>query len=310
MILVTGGAGFIGSHIVDLLIQRGHEVLVLDNLSSGEMRNLNPKAHFVKGDINNLKDIEKLFEKYNIEGISHQAAQISVPVSMKNPQLDVHTNIIGTLNLLTLGQKNGLKRFAFASSAAIYGNPQYLPIDESHPKNPLSFYGLSKLTAESCIKIICENNGINYAILRYANVYGPRQKDEGEGGVVAVFANRMVDNKDCYIFGDGKQTRDFVFVKDIAMANVLALEGKNDIVSNVSTAIYTDINDLFSKMKDLIGYEKNAIYGPPREADIKDSYMKNDDIHKLLMWDAKYDLDRGLRETVDYFKNEKTSKKT
>jgi len=303
MILVTGGCGFIGSHITDALIEKGNKVIVMDNLSSGNLKNLNSKAEFIKGDVTNTDDIESVFCRFTIRAVCHHAAQISVAISMENPLFDVNTNVIGIIKLLQACSRYKVKRFVFASSAAIYGNPAYLPIDEQHPKNPLSFYGLSKLTSEQCIRIYAENNEMSYGILRYANVYGPRQKAEGEGGVVAVFMNRMTANKDCYIHGDGKQTRDFIYVKDIALANVKALECDESFTANVSTNVYTDIVTLFDTMKRQVGYNKNAIFTESRKGDIKDSYLKNTVINDLLSWLPKYDLNEGLRETAKYFLN-------
>lgn len=301
MILVTGGCGFIGSHITDALIKEGHKVVAMDNLSSGSLNNLNVDADFFQADITNKQDLELLFDRYPIEAVCHHAAQISVGVSMEDPQLDVNTNVIGIINLLQMCAKHKVKRFVFASSAAIYGNPEYLPIDEAHPKNPLSFYGLSKLMSEQCIRIFANSNDMTYGILRYANVYGPRQRSEGEGGVVAVFMNQMISGKDCHIHGDGKQTRDFIYVKDIANANVKALESTENFTANVSTNVYTNILTLFETMKAQTGYRKDAIFSQARKGDIKDSYLKNTCINELLSWSAKYDLDQGLKETAEYF---------
>ncbi|MFA7674114.1 MAG: NAD-dependent epimerase/dehydratase family protein [Clostridia bacterium] len=304
MILVTGGCGFIASHITDALIKQGQKVVVFDDLSSGSLKNLNPKAYFFKGDITKITDIERVFAEYEIDKVCHHAAQISVTVSMRNPQYDVNTNIIGIINLLQCAVKHGVKRMTFASSAAIYGNPVYLPIDEKHPKDPLSFYGLSKITSEQCIKIFAQDSDMTYGILRYANVYGPRQKAEGEGGVVAVFMNRMVSGQDCCINGDGKQTRDFIYVKDIAGANVKALECSESFIANVSTDVYTDINDLFALVKKHTGYKKDAIYNERRKGDIKDSYLTNTTINSILSWKPEYSLEKGLEETAHYFLNE------
>ena len=303
MILVTGGCGFIGSHITDELIDKGHDVVVADNLSSGSLINLNSKAKFIKADVTIIEQIEEIFKLYDINAVCHHAAQISVAVSMERPQFDVNTNVIGIINLLQMCAKYSVKRFVFASSAAIYGNPEYLPIDESHSLNPLSFYGLSKQMSEQCIRIYANNSNMTYGILRYANVYGPRQKAEGEGGVVAVFMNRMGSDQDCNIHGDGKQTRDFIYVKDIAKANVKALESNLNFTANVSTNVYTDISELFSTMKKQTGYTKQPIFTKPRKGDIKDSYLKNTVINDLLKWEPVYNLEQGLKETAKYFMN-------
>lgn len=295
-VLVTGGCGFIGSYIVDLLIEHNHDVVVFDDLSSGSMENLNEKADLFTGDITNRTEIDAFFRMQTPDAVIHHAAQIDVQQSMKNPAYDCSVNIQGTVDLLDLSIRYGVKRFIYASSAAVYGNPEYLGIDEEHPKNPESFYGYSKLVPETYIRMMSESSGMGHAILRYANVFGPRQKSRGEGGVVAVFTERMKAKNDCIIFGDGEQTRDFVYVKDIAKANLLALESDKDFTANVSTSEATSVNRLFTLMKDVYNYEKSAVYKPAREGDIEHSWLSNNKIIAILNWKPEYSLNDGIRE--------------
>ncbi len=295
-VLVTGGCGFIGSHIVDILIENDHDVCVFDDLSSGSMENLNEKADLRTGDLTNRTEIDALFRIFKPDAVIHHAAQIDVQESMKNPAYDCSVNIKGTVDLLDLSTKYRVKRFIYASSAAIYGNPEYLGIDEEHPKNPESFYGYSKLVPETYIRMMSEISGMGYAVLRYANVFGPRQKARGEGGVVAVFTDRMQSDKDCTIFGDGKQTRDFIYVKDIAGANLLALEADKSFTVNVSTSEATSVNQLFNLMKKVYGYDKSAVYEEARKGDIEHSWLDNKRIKDILGWNPKYSLEDGIKE--------------
>lgn len=300
-VLVTGGAGFIGSHIVDKLIEKDYDVCVVDNLVSGNVENINPKAKFYKVDVrDNLEDV---FKENKIEYCIHQAAQVSVTKSMEDPLLDCSVNILGTLNLLSFCARYKVKKFIYASSAAVYGEPQYLPIDENHPKNPMSFYGISKLTAEKYIERFAQNYGFEYVIFRYSNVYGPRQDPFGEGGVVSIFCERMQNDKDVLIFGDGNQTRDFIFVEDVAEANCLALKNPIKGTFNLSTNTRVSINELFEMISSLTGYQKNAVYAQRRAGDIQHSTLDNSLLKSLLSWSPKYSLKEGLTKTIEYFKN-------
>ncbi|MEZ0536360.1 NAD-dependent epimerase/dehydratase family protein [Caldicellulosiruptoraceae bacterium PP1] len=300
-ILVTGGAGFIGSHIVDKLIELNHNVCVIDNLSTGKIDNLNRNARFYKDDLKN--NLEYVFEENKFDAVIHQAAQTSVSRSMEDSKLDLESNILGTLNILNLCKKYNVKKIVYASSAAIYGTPQYLPIDETHPINPESFYGISKYTPEMYIKVFAQSYNIRYVILRYANVYGPRQDPFGEGGVIAIFSERMINNKDVIIYGDGSQTRDFVYVEDVANANVLALEYSENGVFNVSTDNSISINNLFKQMAILSDYKKMPIYEKERLGDIKHSRLNNKEILKNLIWEPKYTIVEGLQKTINFFKS-------
>lgn len=295
-IAVTGGCGFIGSHTVDALVKKGHDVVSYDNLTTGSLENLNTNASFYQGDVEDKTQLDAFFTKEKPDAIMHMAAQIDVQTSMKNPSYDAVVNIVGTVNLLDMCNKYGVKRFVYSSSAAIYGNPEYLGVDEDHPKNPESFYGYSKLVPETYVKMMMNS----YGILRYANVYGPRQKAEGEGGVVAIFTDMMKKGGDCIIFGDGEQTRDFIYVKDIAAANVLALESDLNFTVNVSTSKATSVNELFHVMKQTYGYEKEAVYKEAREGDIENSWLANGRIIETLDWTPYYDLQNGIGEMRDH----------
>ena len=218
-ILVTGGAGFIGSPIVDKLIDNEHNVIVVDNLSTGTINNVNKSANFIQGSIIDREFIESIISKYKPDCVIHHAAQIDVQRSIEDPTFDCDTNIRGTLNILNSCVKNNVSKIIYASSAAVYGNPNYLPIDENHSINPMSYYGISKFTPEMYIKVYSNMFDIKYTIFRYSNVYGPRQVSKGEGGVVSIFIDKMLMNQSPYIYGDGQHTRDFIYVKDIANAN-------------------------------------------------------------------------------------------
>lgn len=297
-ILVTGGAGFIGSHIVDKLVDKGHDVIVVDNLSVGKVNNLNSKAKFYKLDLKST-DLEAVFTENNIEFVCHHAAQASVGFSMKDPLFDLQENVVATVNLLNICKKYSVKKFIAASTAAVYGIPEYLPVDEKHKITALSFYGLSKMTMESYIKFF----GIDYIIFRYANVYGPRQDCLGEAGVIAIFIDKVFKNQAIEIHGDGMQTRDFVYVEDVANANVLALESeiKNEII-NISTCENISINNLFEIIKTAGSYKKDPTYTAPREGDIKDSVLDNSKAQNILNWQPEIHLKDGLIKTISWKK--------
>lgn len=301
-ILVTGGAGFIGSNVVDELINNKHEVCIIDNLSTGKLENLNENATFYKNDITNVDALKLIFEIEEPEVVFHFAAQIDVQTSLKKPVFDANNNIIGTLNVLECCRIFNAKKIIYPSSAAVYGNPEYLPVDEKHRVDPISFYGISKHTPEHYIKSFCDLYNIKYTIFRYSNVYGIRQDPKGEGGVVSVFINKFLNNESPTIFGDGKQTRDFIYVKDIANANLLALSrGDNEII-NISTNIPVTVNELFETMKKLFDSNIKVVYGEKRQGDILHSHLNNDLAKEMLKWNIEYNLESGIRETVEYYK--------
>lgn len=299
-ILVTGGCGFIGSHIVDVLIEDGHNVIVVDNLSTGSIKNLNNKAVFYNIDI--LSDsLKEVFEKERPEVVYHHAAQINIQYSIQSPSIDANVNIVGTIKVLECMREYNINKIIYASSAAAYGDPKYLPIDEEHEKNPLSFYGISKYTPEYYIDVFSKLYGIKYTILRYANVYGIRQDPKGEGGVVSIFTDMVKEDKSPFIFGTGEQIRDFIYVKDIALANLCVLNKGDNQVFNVSTCLPTSVNELLKEINNIYGKNIKPIYEDARNGDIFKSILLNHKLIKETGWEPKYDLKQGLKETIDYY---------
>ncbi len=289
-VLITGGAGFIGSHVADLLIENGYGVVIIDNLSSGFDKNINESAKFYNLDINSV-ELENVFKENKIDFVFHFAAQASVSASVKNPSLDAEENVMGSINILKNCKKYGVKKVIASSTAAVYGVPEYLPVDEKHNTICLSFYGLSKLTMEKYIEMF----GIDYITFRFANVYGPRQSAHGEAGVVAIFADKMKRDEIITIDGDGEQTRDFVYVSDIAQACLLALKNdvKNEII-NVSTNKAISINKLFEVMAQKLNYKKEPIHASERLGDIKHSILDNSKCSALLGFTPKTLIEDGL----------------
>jgi len=298
-VLVTGGAGFIGSHIVDALAGQKAEIAVLDNLSTGKLENIGKKVDFYRGDLLDRDFVSACVRKVSPEVVFHEAAQISVPRSLSDPALDASVNIVGSLNLLEASRKCGVRKVVFASSAAVYGTPVYLPVDEGHPVSPLSGYGLSKHTVERYLALYREIYGLDYTVLRYANVYGPRQDALGEGGVVSVFVDRLLRGIRPAVFGDGGQTRDFVHVADVAQANMCALDRGGGMVINVSTNHPVTVNRLFEIIAAECGYGGGPAYGPPRPGDIRDSRLDCAAAAAALGWQAGISLEQGIRDTVE-----------
>ncbi|OCL25577.1 UDP-glucose 4-epimerase [Orenia metallireducens] len=298
--LVTGGAGFIGSHIVDKLIAKGKQVIIIDNLSTGKKENINQEAIFYELDIRD--NLSELFNQHKIDYIIHHAAQIDIQYSLREPDFDSDVNITGSVNLFNHAVKAGVKKVIYASSAAVYGQPEYLAIDEKHPVNPISYYGISKHTPEHYLKVFKELYNLDYIVLRYANAYGVRQDPKGEGGVISIFVDKFLNNERPIIFGNGEQTRDFVYVDDIAWANLLAVEKGSGEIINISCNVQTSVNELVEIMKETIGSSLEAEYQDARAGDIKDSYLDNTKAKEILGWEAKYDLKRGLKETFEYYR--------
>lgn len=299
-ILVTGGAGFIGSHIVDKLIEQGNEVIVVDNLSTGYRENINPKAKFYQTDITS-KDLHEVFSIEKPQYVFHQGAQTDVQTSLKDPTYDAMVNIIGTINVLEECRKNGVEKIIYASSAAGYGNNLNLPLKEEEGINPLSFYGVSKHTPEHYFPIYQELYNLEYTILRYANVYGPRQISKGEGGVVAIFTSMMTDKKQPKIFGDGKQTRDFIYVEDLADANIKAIKNGNGEIINISSQKQTSVIDLFKIINELLGDSLSPIFSPERPGEIRDNSLANAKAERLLGWGPSTSIEKGLQKTLDFY---------
>jgi len=299
-VLVTGGTGFIGSNIVDGLIKKGHKVIVVDNLSTGKKENLNKNAKFHQLDIRD-QELKEIFKENEITHVIHHAAQIDVQHSIKDPLFDVQNNILGTINLLEMSREYGVEKIIYASSAAVYGEPDYLPVDEEHPIKAMSPYGITKHTPEHYIKMYNELYDLKYTIFRYANAYGPRQDSKGEGGVVSIFVDKMVAEERPVIFGDGKQTRDFIHVYDIVKANLLALENDENILVNISTESRDSVNDLVDYLNLILPYNLKAIYEEARKGDILHSSLANEKAEELLGWTPDYDFKAGLKQTVKYY---------
>ncbi|OBZ07839.1 UDP-glucose 4-epimerase [Bacillus sp. FJAT-27264] len=294
--LVTGGCGFIGSHIVDELIQKGHEVLVIDNLSTGSKKNLNESALFYELDFMSI-EAEKAILEFGPEIVFHHAAQVSVQKSMDNPLNDANINILGTIKLLEYCSNAGVRKLVYPSSAAIYGNPEQLPISEDHKIAPVSFYGISKYTPEQYIRAFCSNHSLSFTILRYANVYGERQDAKGEGGVVSIFLDRLLNKGIPVIYGDGEQTRDFIYVKDIVSANLFVIDSGDNEVFNVSTGKGVTLNKLLDLMNQGLNNSTFPMYDEFREGDILASYLDNSKLKKMG-WSPKFDIENGLSNLI------------
>ena len=300
-VLVTGGAGFIGSHVVDTYIDHGYEVAVIDDLSTGRRENLNPDAKFYHLDIRS-PDVSKVFEDKQFDVVNHHAAQMDVRRSVAEPHYDADVNILGSINLIECSKKFGVNRFIYISSGgAVYGEPEYLPCDESHPVNPICQYGVSKHTVEHYLFLYKVNYDLNYTVLRYPNVYGPRQDPRGEAGVVAIFLGKMLSNKQVTINGDGKQQRDYVFVSGCAWANVLAVTNENGSgIYNLGSKHGTSVNEIFSALQIVTGNNQKPIFGPAKLGETRHIYLDPTKAQKELGWYPKTDLLDGLRQTAEY----------
>jgi UDP-glucose 4-epimerase len=300
-IVVTGGAGFIGSHVVDAYVAAGHQVIVVDNLSLGKRENVNPTARLVEMDIT-APALVDLFQVERPDVVNHHAANPSVAVSVQRPTFDAEQNVLGTIRVLEAARQSGVNKFLYISSGgAMYGNPEYLPLDEDHPANPVSPYALSKHAGERYVRLYGVEHGLCWTSLRYANVYGPRQDPFGEAGVIAIFCQNLLEGLAPEIHWDGEQTRDFVFVGDCARANLLALEGGDGQAYNVGTGLGTSINALFFTLMDVAGKELTPRRGPRRPGDARHSYLDCTKIERELGWRAEVGLREGLVQTWDYF---------
>lgn len=302
-VLVTGGAGFIGSHVSDGLIEAGHEVVVIDNLSTGKAEFVNPKATFYELDITSPK-VEEVFRRHPPQVVNHHAAQKDVNKSVQDPAFDAQVNILGTLNLLENCVRYGVKRVIFASSGGtVYGEPQRLPVSEGHAERPLSPYGVSKLAAEHYLRFYQKVHRISSVSLRYGNVYGPRQDPLGEAGVVAIFALRLLEGKPTVIYGDGEQARDFLYVADAVAANLAAvrLASAAAEVVNVGTGLATSVNVVLRKLTDALGLEFRPVYEKAREGEIRTICLDAQRANSLFGWSPATSLDKGIRKTVESF---------
>jgi UDP-glucose 4-epimerase len=301
-ILVTGGAGFIGSHLVDRLVQEGHEVVVADNLSTGKRRNLNRAAEFYKRDVEGSR-MESVFRRERPVVLIHLAAQMNIRRSVEDPLFDAQVNILGTLNVLDQAVRYGTRKVIFASSGgAIYGEQDVFPAPESHATRPLSPYGISKLTGEYYLAYYQRVSGIQYVSLRFSNVYGPRQDPYGEAGVVAIFTQKMIAGEQPIINGNGRQTRDFIYVDDVVEAHMSVLGRDIQGVYNVGTAHETTINDLYGKLADLTKAGCKQLYGPSKKGEQARSVVDASKLRQELGWEPRVSLDDGLARTVEYFR--------
>ncbi|MBI3004555.1 MAG: NAD-dependent epimerase/dehydratase family protein [Ignavibacteriales bacterium] len=302
-ILVTGGAGFIGSHVVDEYLRLGHRVIVVDDLSTGSRENLNPKAKFYEVDIRK-EHLADVFRKENIDVVNHHAAQMDVRKSVAEPAYDASINVLGGINLFESARQHGVKKIIFASTGgAVYGEQDYFPADESHPTRPLSPYGITKLVTEKYLFYYQKVHSIDYVVLRYANIYGPRQNPHGEAGVVAIFCSRMIHGKEPVINGDGKQTRDYTYVGDVVKANVAALNDSGSDIFNVGTGIETDVNTLFQHLREYLSPACKEQHGPAQQGEQLRSVISFKKIQDAFGWKPTVDIAEGLRLTAEYFKN-------
>ncbi len=312
-VLVTGGAGFIGSHIVESYLEEGYQVVVIDDLSRGNRENLNKEARFHKMDINDRK-IAEVFAEEKFDLVNHHAAQIDLRISVKEPLLDAKINILGTLNLLENCLKYKVRNFIFISSGgAIYGEPEDMPVDEYYPKNPLSPYAVAKHTIEHYLCYYRETFALNYVALRYANVYGPRQDPLGEAGVIAIFSQRMLKKDRPTIFGDGEQLRDYIYVDEVVDINMLVsqkieslnerrITSPDDLSYNVGIGKGNSVNFLYRALAKITDFQEKPIYAPGKKGDIRKIYLDTEKAKKELGWQAKLQLEDGLKKTVKWFK--------
>ena len=301
--LVTGGAGFIGSHIVDRLIEMGHDVVVVDNLATGRIEILNPEATFYLMDLQR-PELSKMFDHEKIDIIFHEAAQMDVRRSVADPLYDADANIRGGLNLLQTAVNHDVQKMIFASSGGVaYGEQEVFPCDETHPLNPISPYGVAKVTMEKYCYYFAKEFGLKYTALRYANVYGPRQNPHGEAGVVSIFIKKMLAGEQPVINGDGKQTRDYVYVEDVVEANILAMDSETNEAFNVGTAIETDVNEIFHYLNKLTANKAEEKHGPAKPGEQVRSVLNWEKINSQLGWSPKIKFEEGLAKTVQYFRD-------
>ena len=301
-VLVTGGAGFIGSHLVDRLVQEGNQVIVIDNLSTGKRKQVNKKAQFYKMDIRS-KRIERVFRKERPLIVVHLAAQMNVRLSTEDPVFDADVNILGTLNLLEHAVKHGVRKVSFASSGgAVYGEQEVFPAAESHRTDPLSPYGISKLAGEKYLAYYTNTTGLRHVVLRFGNVYGPRQEPEGEAGVIAIFSKLMLEGGQPIINGTGKQTRDFVYVDDVVESIMVTIGEDIQGIFNVGTGQEATVNECYGIIKELTNSSCKDLYGAAKKGEQFRSVLDVMKLRKGFDWDPQISLPEGLKMTVEFFK--------
>jgi UDP-glucose 4-epimerase len=304
-ILVSGGAGFIGSHTVDALAARdGHEITVIDDLSAGKREQVNPRARFYHIDLRDAPAVRSVIERERPEILIHLAAQMDVRRSVADPAFDAQVNLVGFLNLMEAGREHGLRRVIFSSTGgAIYGEQERFPCDEEHPRHPVSPYGVAKLATEKYLFFYHAQYGIDYVALRYANVYGPRQDPHGEAGVVAIFCGRILEGRPVTIYGDGGQTRDYVFVADVVRANLAALEATASGAFNIGTGIETSVNQLYETLARTAGTSRAAEFAPARAGEQRRSVILPERAARELGWRPQVELSAGLAQTLRFFRD-------
>jgi UDP-glucose 4-epimerase len=304
-IVVTGGAGFIGSHLVDAFIAAGHEVVVIDNLWShggGRRENLNARASFVHMDIRD-EAVKRIFNDFKPEVVCHHAAQHSVAIGARDPQFDANVNIVGMLNVLDAAVAAGTRKAIFASSAATYGEIAKMPVDESVPQRPVSPYGISKMVTEHYLRFYQSEHGLDFTALRYGNVFGPRQDPNGEAGVIAIFIGKFLAGESVRIDWDGEQSRDYVYVGDVVRANVASLTRGSGEIYAIGTGKKTSVNDVYTSLVSVSGIEPPIVRAPKRAGDVRDIYFDPAKAARELGWTSETDLVSGMRETFAYFRD-------
>ena len=304
-VLVTGGAGFIGSHLVDALVARGHQVAVVDDLSAGSRDNLNSQAAFYAGSITDSRLLDRVFQEVAPQWVSHHAAQISVARSVEDPISDAQVGVVGSVALMEACHRSGVEHMVFASTGgALYGDPERLPCDESAPIRPLSPYAAAKCAVETYLTVYRQTWGLKSVALRYGNVYGPRQSPLGEAGVIAIFAHKMLAGEQPTIFGSGGQTRDFVYVGDLVEANMLAMERQLEGAYNVGSGVESSVNRVLELLRRSCGYEGPVTYAPERPGEVQRMVLDSGRFMGQAGWSPQVSLEEGVRSTVDYFRRE------
>lgn len=303
-ILVTGGAGFIGSNIVDGFLREGHDVAVVDNLCTGLEKNINQAARFHRCDIRDQDALDRVFQEERPDCVDHHAAQIDVRKSTDDPIYDAECNILGSLNVIMCAIGAGAKKVIYSSTGgAIYGEPDYLPVREDHPVRPECQYGISKHTVEHYLHLYSIHYGLHYTVLRYSNVYGPRQNPLGEAGVNAIFIGQMMSGVTPTIFGDGEQVRDYVYVGDVVRANILALSRADNQIVNVATGIGTSVNQVYAELARILAFSNPPIYAPPRLGELQRVYLDRTLARSELGWEPCVALREGLRKTIEWYQS-------
>lgn len=303
-IVVTGGAGFIGSHVIDAYRAAGHDVLVIDSLwehGGGRRANVPENVSLVHMDVRD-EAIGRVFADFAPEVVSHHAAQHSVAISVRDPLYDAQINVIGLLNVLEFAQKSGVRKVIFASSGATFGTPERLPITDDTPQHPSSPYGITKMVGEHYLRFYEASRGLDFTALRYGNVYGPRQDPNGEAGVISIFIGKFLAGEPVRIDWDGDQTRDYVFVEDIARVNLAALERGSGGCYVIGTGVRTSVNQIYRRLVEITGFEAPVIHAPPRPGDARDAQFDATRARLELGWTPSTDLPDGIRATYEYFK--------